>query len=150
MKYLFCFLFLFYTANTFGQISFPKGFKLIAGDNLTGEDDRYSNGKYVFATYPLFRPFEDDIWKDDQFKKHVADYFGFPFYQTRDSLLWGTGKKGDVYSYVIVDKGGQGFELYSRYNDADFAHHSKWLLNTMREYRKKGKLFIFPMRVPKE
>lgn len=147
MKYFFSFLFLFYAMTTLGQVSFPNGFKLIEGDNLMGEDDNYSNGKDVFRTYPLFRSFDDYTWNDDKFKQYVVDYFGFPFYRTKDSLLWGTGQKGGFYSYVVVDKGGQGFELYSQYNDTDFANYSKWLITSMREYRKKGKLFVFPWRV---
>lgn len=147
MKYLFIFLFLFYVKTTVGQITFPKGFKLIAGDNLTGEDDRYTNGKDVFLTYPLFRPFDNYTWNDDQFKQYVTDYFGFPFYRTKDSLLWGTGQRGKFYSYVVVSQGGQGFELSSQYNDTDFSNYSKWLINTMRDYDKKGKAFMFPMRV---
>lgn len=145
MKYLFIFLFLFYAMTTLGKISFPKGFEVTEGDNLMGEDDSYSNGKDVFRTYPLFRPV-DYTWNNDEFKQYVTDYFGFPFYRTKDSLLWGTGQRGKFYSYVVVDIGGQGFELCSRYNDADFANYSKWLISTMREYRKKKKLFLFPWR----
>ena len=148
MKYLVSFLLLFYVTDTLGQISFPKGFEIIADDNRTGDYDKYTNGKHVFVTYPFFRPFDGDLWKDDEFKNSVIRYFGFPFYQTRDSILWGTGQRGKFYSYVIVDRGGQGFELYSQYNDADFANYSKWLINTMREYRKEGKSFRFPMRLP--
>ncbi|NML37254.1 hypothetical protein HHL17_08585 [Chitinophaga sp. G-6-1-13] len=146
MKYFFSFLFVLCAMTTLGQVSFPAGFKLIESDNLTGEDDRYSNGKYVFQTHLLFRPYDDYTWNDEKFKQYVADGFGFPFYLTRDSLLWGTGKTNGFYSYIVVDWGGEAFELFSKYNDEDFAYYSKWLISSIREYRNKGKMFRFPRR----
>lgn len=146
MKYFFCFLCLLCTLTTVGQISFPRGFKLIQGDNISGEFDKYSDGKDVFEAHLLFRPYGDCTWNDDRFKQYVTDAFGFPFYRTQDSLLWGTGKVNGYYSYVVVNWGGEATELSSRVNDADFAYYSKWLINAIREYRKKGKMFIFPGR----
>lgn len=147
MKYLFSFLFLLYAITTLGQASFPKGFKLIKGDNTTGEDDRYSNGKDVFQMHFFFRAYDSDYnWNDDNYKKFMAEAFGYPMYRTTDSLLWGTGKIGEYYSYVVVDWHGEIFELVSDYSDADFSFYSKWLLSSIRAYRKKGKVFMFPTR----
>ncbi|MBC9931193.1 hypothetical protein [Chitinophaga qingshengii] len=141
MKYFFSLLFLLCAVPTSAQISFPKGFKLIEGENWAGEDDRYSNGKYVFQTRFLFRHYE--IWNNDQVRQDLSKGYGFPFYQTQDSLLWGTGKDGGFYSYVVVTWNGEAIELFSKDNDADFANYSKWLITTIREYRKKGKVFSF-------
>jgi len=52
-----------------------------------------------------------------------------------------------VRSHVVVDWGGEVFEFFSKYNNADFSYYSKWLISSIREYRKKGKWFIFPRRV---
>ncbi len=115
-----------------------------------GEDDRYSNGKEVFQTHLYWRSYDHYIWNDEKYKQYVADGMGFPFHQTRDSLLWGTGKTADgFYSYAVVDWGGEVFELFSKYNDTDFSYYSKWLITSIREYRKKGKRFIFARRIIK-
>lgn len=148
MKYFFSFLLLLYTMHTLGQASFPKGFKLIEGDNLTGEDDRYSNGKDVFQMHMYFRSYDGDYsWNDDKYKQHIAEGIGYPLYRTMDSLLWGTGKINGFYSYMVVDWNGEVFELFSKYNDADFSYYSKWLIASIREYRKRGKMFMFPRRL---
>ncbi|WPV67153.1 hypothetical protein [Chitinophaga sp. LS1] len=147
MKHFFCFLFLLYTIPTLGQASFPKGFKLIEGDNMTGEDDRYSNGKDVFQMHFYWRSYDGDFtWNDDKYRQYIAEGIGYPVYQTKDSLLWGTGKVNGYYSYVVVDWNGEIFELFSKENDADFANYSKWLISSIREYRKKGKKFMFARR----
>jgi len=149
MKYFFSFLFLLYAMISLGQASFPKGFKLIEGDNPMGEDDRYSNGKDVFQTHLYWRSYDNYTWNDEKYKQYVAEAYGFPLYRTTDSLLWGTGKTDGLYFYVVVDWGGEVFELFSKYNDADFSYYSKWLISSIREYRKKGKWFIFPRRILK-
>lgn len=147
MKFLFTSLFLLYAMTTLGQASFPKGFKLIKSDTPTGEDDRYSNGKDGFQMHFFSRAYDNEYsWNDDNYKKFMSESFGFPMYRTTDSLLWGTGKIDDYYSYVVVDWHGEIFELYSKYNDADFSLYSKWLLSSIREYRKKGKVFMFETR----
>lgn len=147
MKYLFSILFLLCTMSALGQAAFPKGFKLIEGDNLTGEDDRYSNGRDVFQMHMYFRSYDGDFkWNDDKYKQYVAEGIGYQLYRTTDSLLWGTGKIDDYYSYVVVDWHGEVFELFSKYNDADFSYYSKWLISSIREYRKKGKRFMFLRR----
>ncbi|TWV89426.1 hypothetical protein [Chitinophaga pinensis] len=79
MKYLFSLLFLFCTMTTFGQASFPQGFKLIKGDNGAGDDDRYSNGKDIFQTHLYFRSYDDYTWNDDKFKQYVAEALAFHF-----------------------------------------------------------------------
>lgn len=146
MRYYFSFLFLLFAMNTFAQATFPPGFKLIAGDNPMGEDDRYSNGKDVFQTHLFFRSYDNYEWNDDKVKEQISKGYGFPVYRTTDSLLWGTGKSGELYMYIVVDWGGEIFELFSRQNDADFSTYSKWLLTSIRDYRKKGKAFVFPRR----
>jgi len=60
--------------------------------------------------------------------------------------LWGTGKIGDVYSYVIVDWEGDAVELISYYNDSGFSYYSRWLLSIIRKYHKNGKAIVFPMQ----
>lgn len=147
MKSYFIFFFLLLTMHTFGQASFPKGFKLIKGDHPLGEDDRYSNGKDVFQTRLFFRSYDNYTWNDDKVKQQISQGYGFPLYRTADSLLWGTGKRDELYFYIVVDWGGEILELFSRENDADFSTYSKWLITSVREYRKKGRLFIFPRRL---
>lgn len=149
MKYLFGLLMLLFATSAFGQAVFPTGFKLIEGSHPLGEDDRYTNGKDAFQTHLYWRSFDDYKWNDDQYKKYVADAYGFELYRTKDSLLWGTGVNEGFYTYVVVDWGGEVFELYSKVNDADFSTYSKWLLSSIREYRKQGKWFIFPRRILK-
>jgi len=147
MKCFFSFLILLYAMTTLGQASFPKGFKLIKGDNLTGEDDRYSDGKDIFQMHFFFRSYDGDCtWNDEKYKQHIAESIGYPMYRTTDSLLWGTGKIDGYYSYVVVDWHGEVFELFSKYNDADFSYYSKWLISSIREYRKRGKMFMFLRR----
>lgn len=147
MKCFFSFFFLLYAMTTLGQASFPKGFKLIATDNPMGEDDRYSNGKDVFQMHFYFRSYDGDYtWNDDKYKQHIAEGIGYAMYRTADSLLWGTGKIDGYYSYVVVDWHGEVFELFSKYNDADFSYYSKWLISSIREYRKRGKMFMFAKR----
>ncbi|RBL92436.1 hypothetical protein DF182_07595 [Chitinophaga flava] len=132
---------------TLGQASFPKGFKLIKGDNLSGEDDRYSNGKDVFQMHFYFRSYDGDYkGNDEKYKQHITESIGYPVYKTTDGLLWGTGKTGEYYSYLVVDWSGEVFELFSKDNDADFSYYSKWLISSIREYHKKGKMFMFPRR----
>lgn len=150
MKYYVSFFFLLLTLHTCGQAVFPKGFKLIAGDHPLGEDDRYSNGKDVIQTHLFFRSYDNYEWNDDKVKKEISEGYGFPLYRTADSLLWGTGKKDELYFYIVVDWGGEIFELFSRQNDADFSTYSKWLISSIRDYRKKGKWFVFPRRFMKE
>lgn len=147
MKYFFSCLFLLFAMASFGQATFPAGFKLIEDDNATGEDDRYSNGKDVFQMHMYFRAYDGDYdWNDDKYKQFIAESIGYPVYRTTDSLLWGTGKVGEYYSYLVVDRNGEVFELFSKYNDADFATYSKWLLSSVRTYRKNGKIFMFKRR----
>jgi hypothetical protein len=117
-------------------MSFPKDFKRIKGENLTSIDDVYR----VSVAY------QDYKTNNEKFKKYVSEDFGFPFYQTKDSLLWGTGKVGHVYSYIVVDWGGQAFELFSNFNDNGFSHYSRWLLSTIRKHHKNGKLIMFQMQ----
>jgi len=90
--------------------------------------------------------YDDYKTNDEKFKKYVGKDFGFPFYETKDSLLWGTGKIGDVYSYVIVDWEGDAVELISYYNDSGFSYYSRWLLSIIRKYHKNGKAIVFPMQ----
>jgi hypothetical protein len=145
MKPLFIFVFLFSVVCSSAQLSFPKGFKLIAGENPSGEDDVYTNGRYSFQTHNITRAYDYKV-NDEKFKEYVTRDFGFQFYLTKDSLLWGTGKINDTYSYVVISREGSDFELFSTYNDPQFSHYSKWLLATIREYHKKGKSTSFPYR----
>ncbi|WP_143059114.1 hypothetical protein [Chitinophaga arvensicola] len=95
----------------------------------------------------FFRTYDDDFnWNDEKYKQHIADCMGYPMYRTTDSLLWGTGKMNGYYSYVVVDWNGEVFELISEQNDADFSYYSKWLISSIREYRKRGKMFMFLTR----
>src|ERR1043165_1209308 len=112
------------------QLSFPKGFRLIKGENLSGEDDVYTNGRYSFQTHKLFRDY-DYKGNDEGVKRQASAFFGFPFYITKDGLCWGTGKTQNMYSYVVVTKDGEVIELSSPYNDGGFSQYSKWLLSTI-------------------
>ncbi|WP_440135669.1 hypothetical protein [Chitinophaga sancti] len=134
--------------TTVAQAVFPAGFKLIKGDNLSGEDDMYTNVKDVFRIHTYWRSYEGDYtWNDENYRKFMSESVGYPMYRTKDSLLWGTGKLDGFYSYTVVDWSGEIFELYSKENDADFATYSKWLISSIREYRKKGKKFMFARRL---
>ncbi|PUZ20882.1 hypothetical protein GA0116948_1182 [Chitinophaga costaii] len=94
-----------------------------------------------------WRGFDGDYtWNDDNYKKFMTDGTGYPMYRTTDSLLWGTGKVDGYYSYTVVDWSGDIFELFSKDNDADFSYYSKWLISSIRAYRKRGKIFMFPRR----
>jgi hypothetical protein len=128
------------------QLKFPKGLHLVDGGNLSGQDYIYTNGKNFFQSHQIFRDY-DYRGNDEEVKKKVTDFFGYTFYLTKDSLLWGTGKREGYYSYAIVSWGGDIFELYSKYNDRGFSNYSKWLIDTIRNYRKKGKLIMFPIRM---
>lgn len=128
------------------QISFPKGFKQIKGELGSGLDDVYSNGRYDFSTRREFLTYDEYKTNDDKFRKYVSNAYGFPFSQTKDSLLWGTGRSDDgIFYYVVVDWGGEAYVLQSYLNDNGFSYYSKWLITSIREYRKKGKEFIFPI-----
>lgn len=126
------------------QLSFPKGFHLVAGENFSGEEDVYTNNKYSFVTHKIFREY-DYKGNDKGVQKYMTEFFRFPFYLTKDSLCWGTGKVGSFYSYVIVSWDAEVIELTSRVNDEEFSSYSKWLLATCRQYKKEGKSFMFPM-----
>jgi hypothetical protein len=145
MKAIFIFSYLLLAVCASAQLSFPKGFHLVAGENLSGQDDVYTNGRYSFRTHQLFRDY-DYIGNDKGVKKVVSDFFKFPFYLTKDGLCWGTGKSEGTYSYVVVTWDGEIIELFSPYNDKDFVTYSKWLLSTIRTCRKEGKLIMFPIR----
>lgn len=94
-----------------------------------------------------FRSYDADFsWNDDKYKQHIAEGIGYPIYRTTDSLLWGTGKVDGYYSYVVVDWHGEVFELFSKFNDANVSSYSKWLISSIREYRKRGKWFMFARR----
>ena len=146
MKVIFVFCFLFSTFFTSAQLFFPKGFQLVQGENLSGEDDIYTNGRYSFQTHQLFRAYDNYIGNDENFRKYVSEALGVHFYQTKDGLLWGTGRVKSVYSYIIVTWNGEAIELFSAHNDKEFSQYSKWLLNTLRSYHQKGKTVMFPMR----
>lgn len=146
MKVLFTTLLLLLATTSFSQLSFPKGFHLVPGENLSGDDDVYTNGKYSFDTHKIFRDY-DYKGNDEGVRKYVTDFFGFPFHLTKDSLCWGTGKSNNLYCYIVVTKSAEVIELYSATNDAGFSYYSKWLLDTIRKYEKEGKVAIFPMRM---
>lgn len=112
MKYVLSLLLLLFAGTSSGQISFPKGFRLIKGSTAPGEDDIYTNGKYSFPSRLFFRSYH-------------------------------------TYSCIVVDWSGEAFELFSGHNGTDFSRYSKWLLSSIKEYRKTGKWFIFPRRIPK-
>ena len=142
MKSIFCLILSLYAVNTWGQVPFPKGFRLIKGESLVGSDDAYTNGKYTFIVHTTG-------WIEDSanYAEVLAESFGFPFRQTKDSLYWGTGKNKNLYSYVVY--AGELVELYSEYNDSGFSYYSKWLLSTLRKYRYSKKM-LFPPRSEKE
>ena len=144
-KYIICCFLLFYTINASAQLTFPNGFKRIKGERGSGVDDVYSNGRYSFRFHRESFFYDDYTTNDEKLKNYVSKDFGFPFYLTKDSLLWGTGKSGDVYSYVIVDRGGEAIELISYYNDSGFSYYSRWLLSILRSYQKNGRAIMFPM-----
>lgn len=151
IKYCLAFVLLFSAIAASAQIVFPKGFKQIKGERGSGLDDVYTNGKYSFQLHreSFFYDMMDgsDGYKcnDERFRKYVSGQFGFPFLTTKDSLLVGTGKLNDHYSYIVAGWGGDAVELMSYNNDAGFSRYSIWLLTSIREYRKKGKAFMFPM-----
>ncbi len=143
---LFAMLVINATKCALAQISFPKGFKQIKGELGSGLDDVYSNGRYAFSTRREFLAYDEYKTNDAKFKMYVSNAYGFPFFQTKDSLLWGTGKSDDgIFYYVVVDWGGEAYILHSYFNDSGFSYYSKWLIMSIREYRKKGKLFVFPL-----
>jgi hypothetical protein len=148
MKLFFTFSLILITYCASAQLSFPKGFELIKGENLTGEDDVYSNGKYSFLVHEVFRAYDSYKDNDERFAKFVGNSFGFRFYLTKDGLCRGTGKVKGIYSYVVVTWDGVAIELSSVYKDTDFSNYSKWLLSTVRKYRKEGKPIMFPMHAP--
>jgi hypothetical protein len=145
MRTIFLFSFLLLAGCASAQLSFPKGFRLVDGGNLSGQDDVYTNGRYSFQTHQLFREY-DYKGNDEGVKKVVRDFFKFPFYLTKDSLCWGTGKMEGLYSYVVVTWDREIIELSSPYNDKGFSDYSKWLLTTVRNYRRERKLIMFPIR----
>jgi len=132
MKLLFYLLLLFYTANAPGQIPFPKGFQLVKGESSSGKDDIYTNGRYTFQAFRTgWLEHDEDLVKT------------YGFHQTKDSLFWSTGKSEGFYFYKVYN--GDLVQLYSLYNDKGFSDYSKWLLSTMRKYRRSAK-FLFPPR----
>ncbi len=145
MRILLSAIFIFISTIAFSQIRFPKNFKLIKGDNGSGRDDIYTDGKYSFDTHQLFTDFEFKIGNDST-RKYASDFFGFPFHLTKDSLYLGTGIREGFYTYVVITWSGENIELYSKYYDSTFAYYSMWLISTIREYRKEGKVAFFPIR----
>ena len=132
MKPLFCLFLLFYTINTLAQIPFPKGFRLVKGEALSGKDDVRTNGRYTFQVSRTgWLENDEDLVKTQG------------FHRTKDSLYWSTDKKDGVYFYKVYN--GELVEIYSQYNDKEFAYYSKWLLSTMRKYHHSEKL-LFPPR----
>ncbi|MFI5155927.1 MAG: hypothetical protein ACHQEM_07060 [Chitinophagales bacterium] len=135
---------LFIMIQTYSQLKFPKGFQLVDGENLSGQDDIYTNGKYSFQSHQFFRDY--DFWgNNDSVKAYMTGILGFPFHLTKDSLYWGTGKIQGFYSYVVVSWDADVFELFSKYDDSGFSYYSGWLISTMRKYKKQGKLIMFPI-----
>jgi len=151
MKFCLAFVLLLCTIAGSAQIVFPEGFRQIKDDNGSGIYDVYTNGRYSFQLHRESFFYEEQEgadahkWNDERFRKYVGGDFGFPFLTTKDSLLVGTGKINDHYSYIVVDWDGAAYELTSLHNDAGFSRYSEWLITTMREYRKKGKAFILPL-----
>lgn len=132
MKSFFSLLLLFSAANCWAQVPFPKGFRLVKGEALSGKDDIYTNGRYTFQV-------SRTRWldNDDDLRKNGA------FLRTKDSLYWHTGKIEDLYFYEVYN--GELITLWSAYNDQAFAGYSKWLLSTMRRYHHTATL-LFPPR----
>jgi hypothetical protein len=128
------------------QITFPKGFKQIKGERGSGLDDVYFNGRYAFSTSNEFNAYDHFDPTNDSVRNYLRSEYGVSFHLTRDSLLWGTGKFEGAFKYIIVDQGGQEFILQSYYNDEGFSSYSIWLITSLREYRKDGKAFMFPMQ----
>jgi hypothetical protein len=136
-------LFISFSSASFSQIRFPKEFKLVKDETGPVGYDEYTNGRYSFDRHRLFveveyKPFNDSV------KNFLSNYFGFPFHITKDGLYWGTGKANGLYSYVVITWESENIELYSQHNDSGFSYYSKWLLATIRDYRKKGKSSYFP------
>lgn len=129
----FCFLILlFSTVDGFAQIAFPKGFRLVKGEALSGEEDSYTDGRYTFQ---VFRT--GWLEADSDLKKTYG------YHQTKDSLYWSTGKSEGRYFYKVYN--GELVQVCSRYNDSGFSAYSKWLLSTMRKYHHSSVL-LFPPR----
>ena len=131
----------------FSEFRAPKGFHVVRGENGDGDDDTYTNGRYTFASHKLFREYDYNA-NDTATRTRMREFFGFPFYYTKDGLCWGTGYSQGTYSYVVI-QGGEVIELYARTKDSGFAYYSKWLLSVARAYNKSGDLIIFPMHAVK-
>jgi hypothetical protein len=87
MRILLPAIFLFISTIAFSQIRFPKNFKLIRGENGTGIDDIYTDGKYSFDTHNVFMDFDFNKNNDSSIK-YISGFFEFPFQLTKDSLFW--------------------------------------------------------------
>ena len=131
MKPLYLLFFFFFALTAQGQIPFPKGFRLVKGESLSGKDNECTNGRYTFQAFRVG-------WLDDD--TDLVKTYGF--HQTKDSLFWSTGKSDGVYFYEVYN--GELIKLSSPYNDKGFAHYSKWLLSIMRKYHHSGMLFFPP------
>lgn len=139
-------LIIVYSAG-FSQIKFPKDFNLVKGENGSGLDDYFTNGKYSFNTRNLFADHDFKSYSDSV-REFISLAYNFPFKITKDGFYWGTGLQDGFYLYVIVTPPyGVVFELSSKNNDKGFSQYSKWLLSTLREYRRKGNDYSFPVAI---
>ena len=147
MRLLFLLISISFSPTVFSQLKFPDGFKLVKGENGSGRDDYFTNGKYGFTTTNFFAD-HDYKMNDDSVKKFISSAFGFPFKTTKDGFYWGTGSQDGFYEYVLIAPPyGEVYELSSKYNGQGFSKYSIWLLNTIREYRRKGKNYSFPITI---
>lgn len=78
MRVLLSVILVFISTLAFSQIHFPKSFKLIKGDNGTGVDDIYSDGKYAFDTHNVFGDFDFNKNNDSSIK-YISDFSSFHF-----------------------------------------------------------------------
>lgn len=126
-----CFLLPFFCSLVAtGQVAFPKGFRLVKGQSLSGKDDEYTDGKYTFQVFRTgWLDADTDLRKTDGFQ------------QTKDTLFWRTGKDDGVYFYEVYN--GELVRLSAPINDKGFSYYSKWLLSAMRKNHHSGKL-LFP------
>lgn len=125
-------IFLLFSTVSYSQIRLPKEFKFQEKDIHVGSI--YSDGIYTISIYPYGHDgfeLEDLINNTDRMsvKKPI---------HTKDDLYISTGKEEDLYFYqILLPESLFQLRLSSKVNDEKFSYYSKWLLEQIREKRKK-------------
>jgi hypothetical protein len=132
MKSIILFILLLFSTAAYSQIKLPSNFKLIEKEIYIG--NIYSDGIYTITIYPFAH---DGFELDDLIQMSVKK----PIH-TKDDIYILSGEEDGIFYYrILLPQSLYQISLSSKVNDKKFSYYSKWLLNQVRDKRKKPSIY---------